>query len=85
MPDTCQMQSGGGIIRRALLGITERHTMTDIARLEALCCICGEFRTLSERTYGRVGGSVSAPLEPEFLRECQSRGVYLDVEARAWL
>ncbi len=54
--------------------------MTAIARLAALCCICGEFRTLSDRTYGRVGG-VSAPLEPEFLRECQSRGVYLDVEA----
>ena len=28
MPDTCQMQSGGGTIRRALLGHTERQTMT---------------------------------------------------------
>jgi len=58
--------------------------MSDILendRRRALCCACGNLRTVSKRNHGRVRGSVANPFDdPAHLSGCQSRGVFLDVE-----
>lgn len=54
--------------------------IVDSDRRQALCCICGQVRTVSKRYSGRRAGAVYGPANPERLREWQSRGFDLDVE-----
>jgi hypothetical protein len=53
--------------------ISDRH--------HALCCICGQLRSVSSRNNGRnVQSRVSQALTPEQLAEVQARGHMLEVE-----
>jgi len=61
----------------------ERITAWERRLIRALCCTCGQSRTLRANYYGRNGaGDIDGPAfdNPEHLSRCQARGHFLEVQ-----